>query len=845
LSRVIHIVDDDAQVRAATSYLLTGQAYSTQVYSTGEEFLAEAKLGRGCILLDLRMPGLGGLDVMAELAARGVSVPVIMISGHGDLATAVQAMKLGAIDFLEKPFKASELIAAVERALDSGMKLRDQADAKAAAMLRLKRLSPRQRQILQGLLGGMTNKTIARRLALSPRTVEMHRANLMDDLSVASLSDALRLAIDAELTPLNEPQLEEPVQALSKAALNSDPPRRQTCLDGEVNPLLLDVLEGTTDCAFLLDRDWRFIYLNPNAAGTISRGRDLIGAVIWEVFPLAVGTRAWEQLQRAAADRQPARFEFFEPDLECWFDVSVRPVHTGLQVFFRDTTAERKINAALMMSEETLRLALETSGDGAWDWNISTGHIAMSPRFVQRLGYEPEALPASFETVRHLVHPDDWPVVMGRLSDHMEGRTEVFACEYRVRRTDGGWCWNFDRGRVVARDPVSGAPLRMVGTACDITDRKAEEVLAQEAFERIALAQENSGAGIWELDLDSQKLHLCARSLEMHGLPPDGPTELTAGDWESTVHPDDVTKTHQEMERAISTGSTYRVRYRTIDGERKNRWILGLGKLVEEGGGRPPRFVGLNLDETDQVESTLELKRVQSQLLHLSRLTAMGAVASMLSHELNQPLTAISAYMSGIRRSLEGCEDQDRTSLMNAVEGAEKSARYAAEVVRCLRDHAAQGEVEKGHESLTEIVDEARELCAEQFASRLAPIVEITPDADNVLVDRVQIEQVLVNLIRNAGEAMAESGSETAIAISGRRTADGFAEVRVKDSGNGLSAELKAQLFSPSPSQKPDGMGIGLSICRTIVEAHGGRIWAEDNDPCGACLCFTIPLASD
>jgi two-component system sensor kinase FixL len=434
---------------------------------------------------------------------------------------------------------------------------------------------------------------------------------------------------------------------------------------------------------------------------------------------------------------------------------------------------------------------------------------------------------------------------MSKLNDHMEGRTEAFVCEYRMRRTDGGWCWNFDRGRVVARDPVSGAPLRMVGTACDVTERKAEEVLAREAVERIGLAQENSGAGIWELDLDSRKLHLCPRSLEMHGLPPDGPTELTAGDWEATVHPDDLAKTHRAMERAISTGSTYRVQYRAIDGEHKRRWILGLGKLVEEGGGRPPRFVGLNLDETDQVESTLELKRVQSQLLHLSRLTAMGAVASMLSHELNQPLTAISAYISGIRRSVEGSDHQDRTSLMNAVEGAERSARYAAEVVRRLREHAAEGAVEKAHESLTAIVEEARELCAEQFASRPAPIVEIAPDADNVLVDRVQIEQVLLNLIRNAGEAMAESDSAGAIAISARRTADGFAEVRINDGGNGISAELKAELFSPLTSQKPNGMGIGLSICRTIVEAHGGRIWVEDNDPCGACLCFTIPLAND
>jgi two-component system response regulator FixJ len=202
---VVHIIDDDALIRAATSFLLSSQGYTTEIYANGDEFLAEAKLRYGCILLDLKMPGKNGHQVQEELNRRGVTLPVIVISGMGDLAAAVEAMKLGAVDFLQKPVRDEELLASVARAIDTFSKTEDKRKAKSAAVASLKLLSARERQILQGLLGGLSNKEIARRLGLSPRTVEMHRASMMDDLKVSSLSDAVRIAIDAELAPLEDP----------------------------------------------------------------------------------------------------------------------------------------------------------------------------------------------------------------------------------------------------------------------------------------------------------------------------------------------------------------------------------------------------------------------------------------------------------------------------------------------------------------------------------------------------------------------------------------------------------------------------------------------------------------
>jgi FixJ family two-component response regulator len=361
---VIHIVDDDAQVRAFTSYLLAGQGYRTEVYSGVAEFLAEARLGTGCILLDLRMPGMDGLQALAEFPRHGVTLPVIMVSGRGDVATAVRAMKLGAVDFIEKPYRERELVAMIERALDSGARERAQRDRKALAMASLQRLSSRERQILQGLLAGMTNKAIARRLELSPRTVEMHRANMMEDLGFVSLSQALHLAIDCELEPLDQAETAETERRLAATPKPGSVAPASTPAEVPFPPAI-DIFEGTTDCAMLLDKEWRITFMNSNANRAIGRGRDLVGEVLWDAFPLAVGTTAWERLRRSAERHQAQRFDFFSPDLDMWFDVSARPIPTGTQIFFRDVTPERKLSAALRMSEEALNLALESAEQGS------------------------------------------------------------------------------------------------------------------------------------------------------------------------------------------------------------------------------------------------------------------------------------------------------------------------------------------------------------------------------------------------------------------------------------------------------------------------------------------------
>lgn len=198
--KLVHIVDDEEAIRRSASFMLKTSGYAVETWANGVAFLKEIRhVSEGCILLDVRMPEMDGLEVQQALLERGVTMPVIILTGHADVSIAVRAMKAGAVDFLEKPFEKAVLIASIEAAF-ARMEAAEGAVARSAeAEVVLGILTPREREVLEGLAQGLPNKTIAYDLGISPRTVEVHRANLMAKLEVRSLSDALRLAFAAGL----------------------------------------------------------------------------------------------------------------------------------------------------------------------------------------------------------------------------------------------------------------------------------------------------------------------------------------------------------------------------------------------------------------------------------------------------------------------------------------------------------------------------------------------------------------------------------------------------------------------------------------------------------------------
>jgi two-component system sensor kinase FixL len=252
-------------------------------------------------------------------------------------------------------------------------------------------------------------------------------------------------------------------------------------------------------------------------------------------------------------------------------------------------------------------------------------------------------------------------------------------------------------------------------------------------------------------------------------------------------------------------------------------------------------FTGFIRDLTERQESDARLQELQTELIHISRLTAMGEMAAALAHELNQPLSAIASYMKGSRRLLERPSEKDIEQVRGAMEKAAEQSLRAGQIIRRLRDFVARGETERRVESVKKLIEEASALGlvgAKEHGVRVT--FRIDPRYDLVLVDKVQIQQILLNLVRNAVEAM-ESSPRRELLIASQPRESNFVEVSVSDTGPGIAPEVADQLFQPFVTTKRQGMGVGLSISRSIVESHGGQITAEPNEGGGTVFRFTVP----
>lgn len=286
---------------------------------------------------------------------------------------------------------------------------------------------------------------------------------------------------------------------------------------------------------------------------------------------------------------------------------------------------------------------------------------------------------------------------------------------------------------------------------------------------------------------------------------------------------------------------------RVVVGERRDGSTFPMELAVGEMSSADRRFfTGFIRDLTERQQTEARLQELQAELVHMARLTAMGEMASALAHEVNQPLGAIANYMKGSRRLLAARDDPEAERLREALDKTAEQALRAGEVVRRLRNFVKRGETEMRHESLGKLVDEASALAlvgVKQHGIKVR--FNLDSKADRVVADRVQVQQVLLNLLRNATEAMVESGApKRELTIVTRPTTEGMVEASVADTGPGIAPEIEAQLFQPFVTTKENGMGVGLSISRTIVEAHGGALWVEPNPGGGAKFRFTLPAGA-
>jgi two-component system sensor kinase FixL len=299
------------------------------------------------------------------------------------------------------------------------------------------------------------------------------------------------------------------------------------------------------------------------------------------------------------------------------------------------------------------------------------------------------------------------------------------------------------------------------------------------------------------------------------------------------------------LERYYTTGERRIIGIgRIVVGERKDGSTFPMELAVGEMRGKGGRyFTGFIRDLTERQEAERRLQEMQSELVHVSRLTALGEMASALAHELNQPLAAIANYVTGSRQLLAR-DGADLGKVRGALERASEQALRAGQIIRRLREFVARGETERQIERLPKLLEEASALALVGAREHGVDVrFELDPAADLVIADKVQIQQVVLNLIRNGIDAM-EGSPRRELRIATRALPGAMVEVSVADTGPGISDEVADRLFHPFVTTKETGMGIGLSISRTIVESHGGRIRAERNGDGGATFHFTLRSGS-
>ncbi len=488
------------------------------------------------------------------------------------------------------------------------------------------------------------------------------------------------------------------------------------------------------------------------------------------------------------------------------------------------------------LPSDTMQRGYAMSGIGTWELDLTTGELTWSS--ITRSHFAlPATEPLDLARFLSLLEPPD----RKRTEQAMRRCIQTgcnFDMEYRIVRPTTGPHWIHVKGGMITGE--DGRISHVSGVVLDIDEQKRlEETLrTREAHLRSILDTVPDAMIVIDKVGTIQSFSSAAERL--------------FGTSGRQVIGQNVSILMPEPDSARHDG--YLKRYDST----RERHIIGIGRIVtgrrhdgttfpmhlsigemQSGGER--FFTGFVRDLTEQQHTETQLQTLQSELIHMSRLTAMGEMASALAHELNQPLASISNYMNGSRRLLETSTDPNVLKIQNALNKAAEQAVRAGQIIRRLRDFVSRDESEKRVESLAKLVEEAGALGLSGSREQGVTLgFNLDPRLDRVMVDRVQIQQVLVNLFRNALEAM-QNAPRKELALTNSAAPDDMIEITVSDTGSGFSDEAAAKLFQTFFTTKSTGMGVGLSISRSIVEAHGGRMWAENNDLGGATFRFTLP----
>jgi PAS domain S-box-containing protein len=366
----------------------------------------------------------------------------------------------------------------------------------------------------------------------------------------------------------------------------------------------------------------------------------------------------------------------------------------------------------------------------------------------------------------------------------------------------------------------------------------------QESERRMDLARAAADLGMWTWDIVRDTFWATSRARALFGFSES--ENLSMERFISALHPDDREARRQAIKSALATTSDYEAEYRVPRADGQTRWIASRARVERDASGKPVLMSGVVLDMSVRHGTEIELQQLRNQLVHASRVSMMGQLASALAHELSQPLGAILRNTEAAELFLQH-DPPDLDELRAILADIRQDDQRAAGVIERLRALLKRRSFAPRALSVSDLLANVAALTRIDSSTRKAHLeIEAAPGLPTVMGDPVHLQQVLLNLVLNAMDAVEDVPAERRkVTVRAERYGEREVEVAVSDSGHGIAPERVGHLFEPFFTTKLNGMGIGLSISRTIIEAHGGRIWAENNAREGATFRFTLPLAGE
>ena len=438
------------------------------------------------------------------------------------------------------------------------------------------------------------------------------------------------------------------------------------------------------------------------------------------------------------------------------------------------------------------------------------------------------------------VHSDDLQNCLDVYTEAFDAR-QPFVMQYRLRRNDGTFRWVSDQG--VPRYDAQGRFAGYIGSCVDVTELVNKDAALRESEERMRMAAEAVNLGIWEWDLSKDEIWATNARRALLGWPASG--KITLEHFISRLHPGDRDRIRQAIDDAIHKGQDFDSEYRLVLPDGIVRWMATRGSVRLDAHGKPAQLLGISIDITARKQAELEAKQRRDELSHLSRVALIGEMSASIAHELNQPLAGIASNAGAGQRFIDrGNVDLQEIRELLADIGAD--ARRASDVVRGIRGMIKKEQMGRQRINLNDIVTNVVHILSSDALLHWCELkTSLATNLPMVEADPIQIQQVLINLVVNAFEAMPETPVSTReVEINTQQNADGAVRVSVRDYGVGVSPETRSRLFEQFFTTKAEGLGMGLAIARSIVEAHAGTIDAENAEGGGARFHFTLPIST-